>query len=144
MDHLSILPTIGLGKIKFLISIDEFKGLVGKPDDEELIREKIGELNSKILHYDSIGLSASFDEERDWKLTSLTVNNENFQLESNYLFHISKHTFLKVSKTLNLGHYISDVFKDKEYTSTTFFFEEKNISFWFENDELQEIQWGII
>ena len=144
MDHLSILPTIGLGKIKFLISIDEFKGLVGKPDDEELIREKIGELNSKILHYDSIGLSASFDEERDWKLTSLTVNNENFQLDGNYLFHISKHTFLKVSKTLNLGHYISDVFKDKEYTSTTFFFEEKNISFWFENDELQEIQWGII
>ena len=24
------------------------------------------------------------------------------------------------------------------------FFEEKNISFWFENDELQEIQWGVI
>ena len=43
-----------------------------------------------------------------------------------------------------LGHYVSDVFKEEEYTSTTFFFEEKNISFWFENDELQEIQWGVI
>tara|TARA_B100000683_G_scaffold207957_1_gene201970 strand:+ start:385 stop:507 length:123 start_codon:yes stop_codon:yes gene_type:complete len=40
VDHLNILPTIGLIKIKFLISIDEFKGLVGKPDDEELIRKK--------------------------------------------------------------------------------------------------------
>mgnify|MGYP003345108535 FL=1 len=108
------------------------------------IKEKIGELNSKILHYDSIGLSASFDEEYDWKLTSLTVNDENFHLNDNYLFHISKHTFLKLSKSLNLGHYVSDVFKEEEYTSTTLFFEEKNISFWFENDELQKIQWGII
>ena len=144
MDHTNILPSIGLGGIKFLISIDDFKGLVGEPDDEELIKEKIGELNSKILHYDSIGLSASFDEEYDWKLTSLTVNDENFHLNDNYLFHISKHTFLKLSKSLNLGHYVSDVFKEEEYTSTTLFFEEKNISFWFENDELQKIQWGII
>lgn len=44
MEHLNILPTIGLGKIKFLISMDEFKGLVRKPDDEGLIRRKIGEL----------------------------------------------------------------------------------------------------
>ena len=50
MDHQNILPTIGLGNIKFLISIDELKGLIGEPDDEELIKEKIGELNSKILH----------------------------------------------------------------------------------------------
>ena len=113
MDHTNILPSIGLGRIKFLISIDDFKGLVGKPDDEELIKEKIGELNSKILHYDSIGLSASFDEEYDWKLTSLTVNDENFHLNDNYLFHISKHTFLKLSKSLNLGHYVSDVFKKR-------------------------------
>ena len=144
MNHLEILPTIGLGKIKFLISIDEFKGLVGKPDDEELIKEKIGELNSKILHYDSIGLSASFDEEDKWKLTSLTVNHENFHLNGNYIFYSSKYSFLKLSKSLNLGHYVSDVFKEEEYTSTTLFFEEKNISFWFENDELQKIQWGII
>jgi len=62
VDHLNILPTTGLIKIKFLISIDEFKGLVGKPDDEELIRKKIGELNSKILHCNSIRLTASFYE----------------------------------------------------------------------------------
>ena len=144
MDHTNILPSIGLGRIKFLISIDDFKGLVGKPDDEELIKEKIGELNSKILHYDSIGLSASFDEEFDWKLTSITVNDNNFHLHENYLFHVTKSTFLKMIKKLNLGHYVSDVFKEEEYTSTTLFFEEKNISFWFENDELQKIQWGII
>ena len=33
-----------------------------EPDDEELIKEKLGELNSKILHYDSLGFSASFIE----------------------------------------------------------------------------------
>jgi len=36
--------------------------LVKKPDEEELIRKKTGEINSKILHCDSIGLSAFFDD----------------------------------------------------------------------------------
>ena len=33
--------------------------------------------------------------------------------------------FLKLSKSFNLGHFVSDVFKEEEYTSTTLYFEEK-------------------
>lgn len=48
-------------------------------------------------------------------------------------------------KKLNLGHYVSDVFKEEEKMSEEVTDKvEENISFWFENDELQEIQWGVI
>ncbi len=144
MNHFNILPTIGLGEIKFLISIDQFVDLVGKPDADELLREKTSYLNSRILHYDSLGLSASFDEEHNWKLTSITVTDGNFHLEDNYLFSKSKPYILELIKTLNLGDYVTDIFSEEGYNSTTIYFEKKNISFWFENDELQEIQWGII
>ena len=38
--------------------------------------------------------------------------------------HFKAYLF-KADKSLNLGHYVSDVFKEEEYTSTTLFFEEK-------------------
>jgi len=44
LDHLNILPTIGLGKIKYLNSMDVFKGLVGKQYIKLLNSGKIGEL----------------------------------------------------------------------------------------------------
>ena len=69
MHHYNIKPKKGLGDVKFLSTVDEFISMIGQPDDDELIQEKISNYNSRILHYDSLELSASFDEENNWKLS---------------------------------------------------------------------------
>ena len=143
MHHYNIKPKEGLGDVKFLSTVDEFISMIGQPDDDELIQEKISNYNSRILHYDSLELSASFDEENNWKLSSITVNSDAFHINDIYLFNCSKIEFLKKIETLDLGTYEIDVYNEEEYSSTTYYFRLNNISFWFENDALQKIQWGI-
>ena len=144
MHHYNIKPKEGLGDVKFLSTVDEFISMIGQPDDDELIQEKISKFNSRILHYDSLELSASFDEENNWKLSSITVNSDAFHINDIYLFNCSKIDFLKKIEPLDLGTYESDVYNEEDYSSTTYYFKQNNISFWFENDALQKIQWGII
>lgn len=144
MHHYNIKPKEGLGDVKFLSTVDEFISMIGQPDDDELIQEKISKFNSRILHYDSLELSASFDEENNWKLTSITVNSDAFHINDIYLFNCSKIDFLKKIEPLDLGTYEIDVYNEEDYSSTTYYFKQNNISFWFENDALQKIQWGII
>ena len=144
MHHYNIKPKEGLGGVKFLSTVDEFISMIGQPDDDELIQEKISNYNSRILHYDSLELSASFDEENNWKLSSITVNSDAFHINDIYLFNCSKIDFLKKIEPLDLGTYESDVYNEEDYSSTTYYFKQNNISFWFENDALQKIQWGII
>lgn len=144
MHHYNIKPKEGLGDVKFLSTVDEFISMIGQPDDDELIQEKISKFNSRILHYDSLELSASFDEENNWKLSSITVNSDAFHINDIYLFNCSKIDFLKKIEPLDLGTYEIDVYNEEDYSSTTYYFKQNNISFWFENDALQKIQWGII
>ena len=144
MHHYNIKPKEGLGDVKFLSTVDEFISMIGQPDDDELIQEKISKFNSRILHYDSLELSASFDEENNWKLSSITVNSDAFHINDIYLFNSSKIDFLKKIEPLDLGTYEIDVYNEEDYSSTTYYFKLSNISFWFENDALQKIQWGII
>ena len=144
MHHYNIKPKEGLGDVKFLSTVDEFISMIGQPDDDELIQEKISKFNSRILHYDSLELSASFDEENNWKLSSITVNSDAFHINDIYLFNCNKIDFLKKIEPWDLGTYESDVYNEEDYSSTTYYFKQNNISFWFENDALQKIQWGII
>ena len=144
MHHYNIKPKEGLGDVKFLSTVDEFISMIGQPDDDELIQEKISKFNSRILHYDSLELSASFDEENNWKLSSITVNSDAFHINDIYLFNCNKIDFLKKIESLDLGTYESDVYNEEDYSSTTYYFKQNNFSFWFENDALQKIQWGII
>ena len=144
MHHYNIKPKEGLGDVKFLSTVDEFISMIGQPDDDELIQEKISKFNSRILHYDSLELSASFDEENNWKLSSITVNSDAFHINDIYLFNCNKIDFLKKIEPLDLGTYEIDVYNEEDYSSTTYYFKLNNISFWFENDALQKIQWGII
>ena len=144
MHHYNIKPKEGLGDVKFLSTVDEFISMIGQPDDNELIQEKISKFSSRILHYDSLELSASFDEENNWKLSSITVNSDAFHINDIYLFNCNKIDFLKKIEPLDLGTYEIDVYNEEDYSSTTYYFKQNNISFWFENDALQKIQWGII
>ena len=143
MSLFTIKPKIGIGDIKFNASINEFIDFFGDPDEDELLNDENENFKSRILHYDNIGLSASFDEEYEWRLTSIAVSENEFQIKGVHLIGINNSTFLEKIKQLNFGKYEREVFVEDDYSSTLYHFEDLHLSFWFENNELKEIQWGI-
>tara|TARA_A100001015_G_C14961859_1_gene701277 strand:- start:934 stop:1365 length:432 start_codon:yes stop_codon:yes gene_type:complete len=143
MHHYKIKPKIGLGDIPFNSSIDEFIKILGKPNEDETIEEENEKYKSRILHYDEYGLSASFDEESNWELTSIAVSEEEFHIDGHYFIGLNKADFSNKINELNFGDFDKEVFQEDDYTSTIYHFGNLHLTFWFENDELQEIQWGI-
>jgi len=143
MSLFTIKPKIGIGDIKFNASINEFIDFFGDPDEDELLNDENENFKSRILHYDNIGLSASFDEEYEWRLTSIAVSENEFQIKGVHLIGVNNSTFLEKIKQLNFGKYEREVFVEDDYSSTLYHFEDLHLSFWFENNELKEIQWGI-
>jgi len=139
-----IKPKIGIGDIDFYATIQEFIYVFGDPNEEEIMKEKDEDVSSKILHYDNIGMSASFDEENNWQLTSIAISENDFHFNGLYLIGITKSDFFTKINEFNMGEFEMEEFNEDGYTSTLYHFSDQHMSFWFENDELQEIQWSAI
>ena len=90
MHHYKIKPKIGIGEINFYCTTDDFIESFGEPNEDEIIEEKNEKFKSRILHYDEYGLSASFDEESNWQLTSIAVSENDFHIDGNYFIGIDK------------------------------------------------------
>jgi hypothetical protein len=142
MENTEIKVKEGLGDIMFLSSIEEVIKILGEPTEDEAINEIDDSHHSRLLHYDHLGLSASFDEEENWTLTSIAISEEEYNINDVNLIGLNKSDFLEKIKTLDLGEYIEEEFNEDDYESTVLNFDDSHLTCWFENDELQEIQWS--
>jgi hypothetical protein len=142
MENTEIKVKEGLGKIRFLSSIEDVINILGEPTEDEAINEVDDSHHSRLLHYDHLGLSASFDEEENWTLTSIAISEEEYNINGVNLIGLNKTEFLEKIKSLNLGEFIKEEFNEDDYESTVLNFDDSHLTCWFENDELQEIQWS--
>jgi hypothetical protein len=142
MENTEIKVKEGLGDIRFLSSIEEVIKILGEPTEDEAINEIDDSHHSRLLHYDHLGLSASFDEEENWTLTSIAISEEEYNINGVNLIGLNKSEFLEKIKSLDLGEYIEEEFNEDYYESTVLNFDDSHLTCWFENDELQEIQWS--
>ena len=142
MENTEIKVKEGLGDIMFLSSIEEVIKILGEPTEDEAINEIDDSHHSRLLHYDHLGLSASFDEEENWTLTSIAISEEEYNINGVNLIGLNKSEFLEKIKSLDLGEYIEEEFNEDYYESTVLNFDDSHLTCWFENDELQEIQWS--
>lgn len=77
MSDNKLIPTVGFGKVRFGMSIDEVKAILGEPDEE--ITEQLGESPDDLstqLTYDEFGLSLSFDKAVDFKLVDVMTDDD--------------------------------------------------------------------
>lgn len=134
-----IKPGFGLGSIEFGLTRDELKKLIGKPSETELynLSDEEGD-GSEAWHFDELEMSVSFEEFFDWQLVSIAVSGEEFTLNGEKLIGKDKATVLGILEDMNLG----DIEVDEDAEIDMFSIPELNINFWFEEDELSEIQWG--
>ncbi len=85
-----IIPGVGLGELIFGSSFQETRAILGDPDDigrSEEEDEDSGEISiSEMWTYGSLGVTAHFDEDDDFKLGMLSVNVPQYKLEGLSLF----------------------------------------------------------
>jgi hypothetical protein len=134
----------GLGNVKFGMTRNQVKAILGEPTEiEKFSYSDNDEDLSESWHYDELELSAGFDEDVDWKLITLAVSSPEFTYMDKKLIGLKKDELLATLKELGLDNLeIEDCSDDETPNSMFISSEEKEITFWLENEILSEIQWG--
>lgn len=136
-----IKPGFGLGNIEFGSTRDEVKAKIGKPDEIETYDfSEEGDDASEVWHYDEYEMSLEFNKEFEWQLISFAVSGEEFNLKGERFIGKSKDIARSQMEELELGEMEEETNDEVDMISVP----EFNISFWFEEGELSEIQWGPI
>lgn len=143
-DIQTIKPLTGLGMLRFGMTRDEVRSLLGEPEDiDEYSFSGTPDDLSESWHYDNMDLSMSFDAEDDWRLITLAVSSDDYQLED---FALVGKTKKELAQILAYIGY-TDVKEENESTldipghelvsEHTYF-----INFWLEDGVVKEIQWS--
>ncbi|TRX70441.1 hypothetical protein [Carboxylicivirga sp. M1479] len=133
----------GLGKIIFGLNRDEISQLIGEPSE---IEKMDGDKDSGAMeawHYDDQHLSLSFEEDCNWKLTSITSASPELLFEGIDLIGLSQGEVMEQMEVFNLGEF------DMEDLSSEILLEQSlaansdfSLNLFFDHDILTEIQWG--
>ncbi|MGE0562305.1 MAG: hypothetical protein AB7O47_10840 [Flavobacteriales bacterium] len=132
----------GLNNILFGISRETFKKQLGEPteidnynagDDDEYLTEA--------WHYDNFEISASFDEEDDWRLTTLSTSSPIATLEGKKVIGMTVSQIEELISPLQLGDIEMEDMEDDQLLMSIV---ASSINFWFEEGKLSEVQWGVL
>ena len=137
---------LGLGKVTFGSSKESIKKNLGEPNEIEVLDIPIDgeEVTLEQWHYDDLELSASFDIEQDEILETLAVSSDEYTINGVSLIGKKINEVNQLLNKLHLGSFEKDQISDEDGNSTVYSFLDSNMNFWFEDDELTEIQWGPI
>lgn len=139
-----IRPGKGLGVLKFDVTKEEVLNLLGKPSEKESFNlSELENDKTEAWHYDDLYLSLSFDEENDWLLSSIAISSPDFLLDGEPLIGKSKEEILKICERKGWGEPMEDEeIQEENPENCLIHVDESGMSFWFENDELTEVQIG--
>lgn len=143
-DIQDILPGEGLGKIRFGISRAQLKELIGEPDevDEYSYSDEEEDLTES-WHYDELDLSASFDEEYDWRLVTLSVSGPEYTFMGKKLIGLQRLKLVHTLTELGLEDLeFEDCSTDESPDHQLIASNEAGVNFWLDKGVLTEIQWS--
>jgi len=138
-----ILPGVGLGTLKFGMTRDEVKKLVGKPDEVENLPGFEEEVNDELesWHYDEHEFSLVFDADYDWRLVSIAVSDPYFTFHGKSFIGMEKQETLDFLSNLGIEISNEEDLSDEENPDLELIeSEDAGLMVWFANDEVIEIQ----
>jgi len=136
----------GLGYITFGDSKEKIKHLLGEPNEVDTFNasgEEDGYL-TEAWHYDEQEFSLSFDEEDNWKLTTISISSPDCQFNGVNLIDKSIDEVLEILQGEDLGDNELDDLSDENIDQKLISFLAASLNLWFENSKLSEIQWGVL
>lgn len=140
MENFSIEPLKGYGDLTFDMSLDEVVKTIGKPDKQEEIEpvEDGDDSHIVVLDYYDLDMSLYFEGNSVSNLYNFYTVNEKTTLYGAKIFDLNKDELIELMKQNGHENYIEDT-DDGDCVT----FEDVNIDFYFEDNELVEVFWGM-
>lgn len=139
-----IKPLEGLGKLKFGMSRDEVKEIMGEPNDVDTYSfSEDGADKSESWHYDDDQVSMSFDEDDNYRLITLAVSSEAFKIKGRALVNLTRTAvieFFNENGITDLSFEDADTIDmpNHELISAPQLF----LNVWLEKERVKEVQWS--
>ncbi len=137
----TIIPGIGLGELKFGITMDKVFQIIGEPERREKYSYSESNIDlTETWYYNALGFNVGFDEDENWKLILIAVKSEIYKLNQ---------IFIGQTKNIVLSELYKLEIKDIEYeymgtienpTHELISSDTLGINFWFDDEKLSEIQ----
>lgn len=142
--QVEIKPGIGLGLLKFGMTRDEVKKILGDPNHQKVTHYGDDESDrSDAWEYHSLRLDLSFEEAEDWRLTILSVSSEDYQLKGSSLIGLDQEELMDELNMLGIKDLtLEDMSSEDHPDQLLISSEDLAINFWLYQNILEEIQWG--
>ncbi|MCB0703858.1 MAG: hypothetical protein KDC34_01050 [Saprospiraceae bacterium] len=143
LNHKDINTGSGLGPVKFGMSRETVKKLIGKASEiEHDAFEDEEDSQTETWHYDEFNLSLSFDEGFDWRLVSMAVTSDYFEFRNKKLIGLNRADLEKTLHDLKIADLEYEDLSTPEFPLHELVSSDAlGINFWFEDGLLTEIQW---
>lgn len=133
----------GLDELQFGLSREEVIQLVGEPTEKEHMEGDDESGAMEAWHYDEQNLSLSFEEDCDWRLTSITTASPDVNFEGIDLIGVSQSEVMEQMEVFNLGEFeLQDISSEELPDQLLAANADFSLNLFFDNDILAEIQWG--
>lgn len=137
MENFKIEPLKGYGELQFGMPIDDVVEILGQPTNQEEIESAYEEDSHVIvLDYEDHDFSAYFEGNTAMKLTNFYTFNEKSELFGAKIFDLNKDEVIELMKQNGYEEYNED---NEDGDCVTF--DELNIDFYFDNNQLVEVFW---
>lgn len=131
----------GLDELKFGDSPETVKNILGEPVEVEDIGEEVDEdLDTILWSYDELGLTVFFEGKNKHVLSCFETDNESTTLFDKKLFSLGEKEIIALMKENGLT--MMDV-EEEEWGEKRVSFDEALIDFYFQNDKLVTVNWGV-
>lgn len=143
-NNTEIIEGRGLGNILFGMSRTEIQSILGEPDEIEQFSYTDSEDDyTENWHYDELDLSVGFELEDDWRLSTISVSSDNFTFKNLNLMELNKDEVVARLKEVGIKDLEYEDMSSEELPCHELICSESlGMNFWFDDDELGEIQWG--
>ena len=137
MENFKIEPLKGYGELQFGMPIDDVVEILGQPTNQEEIESAYEDDSHVIvLDFDDNDFSAYFEGNETMALTNFYTFNEKSELFGAKIFDLNKEEVVELMK--QNGY---DVFIEDKEDGDCITYEDLNLDFYFDNNQLVEVFW---
>lgn len=138
-----IIPGEGLGIIKFGMTRDQLKLILGNADETETdYTDGIEDEDIETWHYDELDLSVQFSESTDFRLISIATGADYAELEEARLIGKDQSFLMDHLDKIGIDDSVEEEMEDETGEKVKIVVsDETGLTFWMEDGAISEIQW---
>ncbi len=132
----------GMDTLEFGVSIARAKEILGEPSEIEVL-DKLDddELNTQLFYYNDLGLTVFFEGDGEPILSCFETDNADTTLFGLKIFALTE---AQIIQLMNEHGFIDIDSEVEEWGEKRVSFDDALIDFYFENDKLTTVNWGIV